>query len=336
MNKNSTNKQIEKIASLFDVEGSIAAIESYGSGHINDTFYLKNVDTTLPDYLLQRINHTIFKDVPALMQNVKTVTEHLREKLAKIEGSDPEKEVLTIIPLKNGQLYYQDEHGNYWRMYLFLKDTHCYDLVENEAQAYSAGQAFGKFQSLLSDLDAALLADTIPNFHNIEKRLERFQAAIDADIMDRKKEVIAEIDFLNERRGAMNAVLKLGQGGRLPLRVTHNDTKFNNVLLDKNDRVQCIIDLDTVMPGYVAYDFGDAIRTIINKAPEDEKDLEKVKLNIPFFEAYTKGYLQEAAGFLTELEIKSLMLGVLLIPYMQAVRFLTDYLEGDVYYKIGF
>lgn len=335
-NNQHTPQHLDAIINAFNIEGTIATIKPYGSGHINDTFYLKNDNHSCPDYLLQRINHTIFKDVPALMNNVKQVTEHLRRKLASIPGSSPEKQVLTIIPLKNGQLFFKDADGNYWRVYLYLGNTNSYDLVEKELQAFEGGKAFGNFQALLSDLDASLLAETIPDFHNIEMRLTRFYKAWSTDSAGRRDQVIAETDFINKRVDTMKSILNLGKEGHLPLRITHNDTKFNNVLLDANDKAQCVIDLDTVMPGYVAYDFGDAIRTIVNSASEDEKDLSKIKLNIPLFEAYAKGYLSEADKFLSPTEVDSLMMGVLLIPYMQAVRFLTDYLEGDIYYKTSF
>lgn len=335
-NNQHTPQHLDAIINAFNIEGTIATIKPYGSGHINDTFYLKNDNHSCPDYLLQRINHTIFKDVPALMNNVKQVTEHLRRKLASIPGSSPEKQVLTIIPLKNGQLFFKDADGNYWRVYLYLGNTNSYDLVEKELQAFEGGKAFGNFQALLSDLDASLLAETIPDFHNIEMRLTRFYKAWSTDSAGRRDQVIAETDFINKRVDTMKSILNLGKEGHLPLRITHNDTKFNNVLLDANDKAQCVIDLDTVMPGYVAYDFGDAIRTIVNSASEDEKDLSKIKLNIPLFEAYAKGYLSEADKFLSPTEVDSLMMGVLLIPYMQAVRFLTDYLEGDIYYKTNF
>ncbi|UKJ06831.1 phosphotransferase enzyme family protein [Solitalea lacus] len=337
MNRNTPKPEhIKEILSQFNIEGTIVEVTPFGSGHINDTYLLRNESENLPDYLLQRINHAIFTDVPGLMNNVLLVTNHLKTKLSEKIDSNPEKEVLTIVKLKNGSLYYNDSNGDYWRIYHYIPNTKSYDILENEEQAYEGGKAFGRFQLLLADLNASLLIETIPNFHNIEMRLNRFNDAVKADVVGRKEEVLQEIKFINERVDQMKSILNLGKAGKLPLRITHNDTKFNNVLLDKNDKVQCVIDLDTVMPGYVAYDFGDAIRTIINSASEDEKDLDKIKLNIPLFESYTKGYFTEAEQFLTPLEVESLMMGVLLFPYMQAVRFLTDYLEGDTYYKTHF
>jgi len=332
----SSPQDFEAILSRFDIQGNVREIKPYGSGHINGTFLVKNSVEGAPDYLLQRVNDYVFKDVPGLMQNAVIVTEHLRKKLEQIPGSNPEREVLTIIPTKNGEYYYKDEEGNYWRVYLYVGNTKSYDILETEQQASEGGKAFGRFQFLLSDLDSSRLIETIPNFLNMESRLKNFHKAVKEDAAGRVKECQAEITFINERADAMCTIVRLGREGKLPLRITHNDTKFNNVLLDENDKALCVIDLDTVMPGYTAYDFGDAMRTITNTAAEDEKDLSKIQVNLPLFEAYTKSYLKEAAGFLTEAEINSLMEGVLLLPFMQAVRFLTDYLEGDKYYKIHF
>ncbi|QTE39643.1 aminoglycoside phosphotransferase family protein [Mucilaginibacter gossypii] len=325
---------ISEIVSNFCIEGNVAAITPYGSGHINDTFHLKNTNPGLSGYLLQRINHHVFENVPALMKNVQLVTDHLKEKLTGIPGSSPDKEVLTIVSAKDKQCFFCDETGNYWRMYCFLKDTKSYDMVLTEQQAYEGGKAFGKFQLLLSDLDSGLLYETIPGFHNITMRLDRLNKAVLADPKNRIKDVLTELSFIIERADQMATIMNLGKEGKLPLRIIHNDTKFNNILLDMNDHEQCVIDLDTVMPGYVAYDFGDAIRTIINTAPEDEQDVTKIELNIPLFKAYAAGYFEYAGSFLSDTEVKSLSMGVLLIPYMQGVRFLTDYIEGDVYYKI--
>jgi len=309
-------------------------IKAFGSGHINDTFILRSKDKNGGDFLLQKINHFVFKDIDGLMNNMVYVTNHLKQKIAKT--GNPEKEVLTLIKCNNGKYYCQDEQGSYWRMTNFLHDTKSYDLVTNAKQAQQGGMAFGRFQNLLCDLHPDLLVSTIPDFLNIEKRLNDFKKAIKSNGVQRLASVLEEVEFLLNRAGSMNEILQLGTAGVLPLRITHNDTKFNNILLDQDDEIQCVIDLDTVMPGYVAYDFGDAIRSIINTAPEDEKNLDAIQLNIPLFEAFVKGYLSQTFSFLTEAELKSLMMGVLLLPYMQAVRFLTDYLEGDVYYKTQF
>jgi Ser/Thr protein kinase RdoA (MazF antagonist) len=220
------------------------------------------------------------------------------------------------------------------RVYHLIDDAKSYDIIENTQQAREGGRAFGKFQALLADLDTNKVYEVIPNFCHIGSRLIDFYTALSNDFVDRKKLVNEEIEFIQAREKKMHTILDMADRNELPLRITHNDTKFNNVLLDSNDQAKCVIDLDTVMPGYVAYDFGDAIRTIINAAAEDESNLKKIILNIPFFKAYTEGYFEQAKVFLTEKEVESLIEGVLLFPYMQAVRFLTDYLQGDTYYKI--
>lgn len=323
---------IQDIFNSFDVRGAAASITPFGSGHINHTY--KVITDTGDNYLLQKINHFVFKDVAGLMNNLVQVTGHLKNKLAAMPGASPAKEVLTLIAAKDGAYFIKDDEGGFWRVFVFLSKTKSYDQVLTEKQAFEGGKAFGRFQALLSDMDAGLLVDTIPDFHNIASRLGQLDRAIAADSAHRLGKVSAEIEFINERREKRMIILETGRKGLLPKRIIHNDTKFNNVLLDERDQVQCVIDLDTVMPGYVAYDFGDAIRTIINNAAEDEADLRLINLNLPLFTAYTKGYMQQAGGFLTEAEVDSLVEGVLLFPYMQGVRFLTDYLNGDTYYKI--
>lgn len=325
----------QQILSNFSIEGDIAEVKPYGSGHINGTFRVKNAHANQPDYLLQRINTHVFKDVEALIQNILIVTNHLRNKLIQAEQPNPEDHVLTLIPTHSESYYYKDDDDNYWRVYLYIKNTKSYDLATTTEQAYQSGMAFGRFQFLLTDLDPSLLAETIPDFHNIDYRLNNLRNAIGNDPLLRVAECQAEIEFITEHIDTMRQIIIMKQDGKLPSRITHNDTKFNNVLLDKNDQAQCIIDLDTVMPGLVAYDFGDAIRTIINITPEDEPDLTKIDLNINLFKAYVDGYLKEAV-FLTDYEIESLISGALLLPYMQAVRFLTDFIEGDHYFKTNF
>lgn len=327
-----TDKAIEEIVSKFRVEGKPITARPFGSGHINDTYRV--ITDTGNNYLLQKVNHFVFKDVPGLMNNLVNITHHLKEKLRNVPGADPEKQVLTLVETKDNGYYIEDAGGNYWRVFLFLNNTKSYDQVLTEKQAFEGGKAFGLFQALLADMDTRLIVDTIPNFHNIEFRLSNLDKAIASDSAHRLNKLSPEIEFINQRRAAMCRILELGRAGILPERIIHNDTKFNNVLLDEHDQAQCVIDLDTVMPGYVAYDFGDAVRTIINTAAEDEPELDLIKLNIPLFTDYVKGYLKQTASFLTEAEVSSLMNGALLLPYIQGVRFLTDYLNGDVYFKI--
>lgn len=319
-----------KIAEHFNIQGTPISIDEFGSGHINDTYQILTDQADGPAYLLQRINNYVFKDVDVLMNNIKKVTEHLQ---SKMHDTDTSQKVLTIIPTKDNKLYYVDDADNYWRLMILINNTRSYDILETESQAEEGGRAFGNFQALLADLDPTEIDYTIPDFCNIEFRLKNFHKALEKDAVNRKKDVKDEIKYIVDRETKMNTILQMASRGELPLRITHNDTKFNNILLDQNDKAQCVIDLDTVMPGYVAYDFGDAIRTIINRAAEDEADLSKIQLNIPLFKAYTKGYLETAHQFLTDNEVDSLLQGALLFPYMQSVRFLTDYLEGDIYYK---
>lgn len=323
---------IMAIADKFQIKGDISEVQNYGNGHINDTFLLKNTDPAGSDYLLQRINHHVFKNVLGLMKNVASVTAHLQGKIA--QGTN--QKLLELINTRDGQTFYSDSAGDYWRLYFFIPGSKSYDIAETDRQAYEAGVAFGRFQSMLSDMDPSLLSETIVDFHNIQKRLDHFYEAVKIDSVGRVEEVGFEIDLIERHEQAMSVINQWGQGGLIPKRITHNDTKLNNVLFDSEDNAICVIDLDTVMAGYVAYDFGDAVRTITNTAAEDEPELEKIQVNIDFFKAYTQGYLRMAGSFLTDKEIESLSWGVLLLPYMQGVRFLTDYLQGDTYFKINY
>lgn len=334
----STKKTENSIRSAknFKLEGEIIDSVSFGSGHINDTFKITTNSLQNNLYLLQRINHHIFQDVEGLMNNIESVCKHLKEKLAHLGEKEVLKRTMTIVPTYENKNYYQDENGDYWRVFHLIPETRSYDILETQEQAYSGGMAFGQFQKQLSDLDPKTIVEILPNFHNIEFRLSNLRDAIEKNPAKRVEKIQDLLDYIFEREEKMRTVLELGRSNKLPLRITHNDTKFNNVLLDKDDNVQCVIDLDTVMPGYVAYDFGDAIRTIINSAAEDEADLSKIVLNIPLFQSFTAGYLSEAKEFLTDAEVDSLIPAVHLLPYMQAVRFLTDYINGDTYYKIAY
>lgn len=329
--------KIQNIAKNFAIEGDIESAKPFGSGHINDTIFIKNAETNSPDYLLQRINHHIFRDVEGVVVNIARVSAHLDHKLnGEFKTENGVERVLTLIPTLKGSLFFKDEDGSFWRMYHFIEDSVSYDLVSSAKQAYEGGEAFGRFQRMLADMDATLLTETLPNFHNIKFRLNNFYQALADDVKGRVKEIPEEIELIKSYEEFMCSLYEMGQAGKLPTRITHNDTKFNNILFDKNDRVICIIDLDTVMPGYVAYDFGDAIRSLVNTAEEDEADISKINVNMSLFKAYTEGYLKEAGNFLTPGEVESLYLAVFLFPYMQGIRFLTDYLQGDTYYKTAY
>lgn len=328
--------KFKQILDQFEIKGEPAKIEPYGTGHINDTYRVINSNTKYPDYLLQRINNQIFKDIPGLMDNIKRVTEHLRNKLDDIPGSEPEREALSLIPTKSGSWFYHNANNGYWRLYHFIKNHHAYDIVENSAQAFEGGRMFGKFMALLSDIPGGALNETIPGFHDINKRLNTFYQTLESDPEKRAGNAKQDIDFVRLRGIEMSRILQLGQDGKIPERITHNDTKFNNVLLDQNDKGLCVIDLDTVMTGYVHYDFGDSIRTSANSAAEDEKDLSKVKMDIEMFEGYAKGFLKETKDALTQTEIDNLAFSAKLMPFIIGLRFLTDYIDGDNYFKTAY
>jgi Ser/Thr protein kinase RdoA (MazF antagonist) len=326
--------ELQIVTGNFVFRGTILSVYPYGSGHINDTYKVETVEPECKNYILQRINHKIFKNVPGLIDNIDRVTRHIRMKLENTPGSDPDRQGLTLIPTQEGKVFYQDQDGNFWRMYIFIEDNRSYDIVDTPEKAFEGGRMFGKFQSMIADLPGGPLHETIPNFHNIDMRLETLRQTIERDPAGRAALVSAEAAFVWDRAQEMGTILHLGQQGLIPQRITHNDTKFNNVLLDQNDQGLCVIDLDTVMPGYVHYDFGDSIRTSTNTGAEDDADLSRVEMDINLFEAYTKGFLQETRSTLTPLELEYLPLAGKLFPYIIGVRFLTDYVDGDNYFKI--
>lgn len=325
---------LKKIFSAFTAEGTYSEGSLLGSGHIHDTFYIKTSEAEKDNFVLQRINNKVFRNVPELQDNIERVTRHICAKLKNIPGADTKRESLNLIPSQDGRSWYEDNYGNFWRLFIYITNHRSYDIVDSPEKAFEGGKAIGRFQALLSDLPGKPLYETIPNFHNIIWRLGNLENAIKADKVLRVRESEVEIDFVRKRAEIMKTILKLGTEGRIPLRITHNDTKFNNILLDNNNKALCIIDLDTVMPGYVHYDFGDAIRTAANEAAEDETDLQKVRMNQSLYRAYAEGYLSEAGETLNETEKEFLAFAPQLITYTMAVRFLTDFLEGDVYYKI--
>lgn len=324
------------ILSQFQTQATLLSAQPYGSGHINDTYLVKTAEGTQPDYILQRVNHRIFKNVPALMDNILRVTEHLRRKLGQVSGANPDEQSLTVILTKSDLPYYQDTEGNYWRLYLFIAQGKSYDLVTSAEMAYEGGKAFGQFQRLLADIPGKPLFETIPSFHHLGLRLQTLEKAYQDDIAGRAKQVRAQMQFVAQFADEMQEVLRLGEAGKIPLRVTHNDTKFNNVLLDENQKALCVIDLDTVMPGYIHYDYSDSIRTVTNTALEDEPDLSKVSVNMDLFRGYTEGFLEQVGSTLTEAEWQTLPKNAKLLPFIIGVRFLTDYLAGDTYFKIKF
>ena len=325
---------LKNIFEQFKAEGTYLIGEPYGSGHIHDTFRIKTAEADRDDYILQRLNNKIFKNIPELQNNIERVTVHLKEKLSRIPGANIKRECLALIPSFDGKSWLLDNNGNYWRLYIFISNHRSYNIVDSTDKAYEGGKAIGRFQAMLADMPGGPLFETIPKFHDIENRLRILEEKIKEDPAGRVKELEYEIKEYLSRGEEMKTILRLGREGKIPLRITHNDTKFNNILLDEKDKALCVIDLDTVMPGYVHYDFGDAIRTVTNTAAEDEKDLSKVEMNIDLFEAYAKGYLSETGKTLNSTEIEYLAFAPKLITYTIGVRFLTDYIDGDNYFKI--
>lgn len=334
--ENQANARIDKVIDQFAIEGKLIEKRPYGNGHINDTFLLtyEMPDGTKEQYILQRMNHSIFKNPQQLMDNVVNVTEYLR-KVIVAQGGDPERETLNVIKTRSGDSYYMDEGPSYWRVLLYIKNTICLEQVESAKDFYDSAVAFGHFQKMLADYPADTLYETIPNFHNTPSRFRDFQKAVQEDKLGRAAHVREEIEFALAREKDTSVLIDLLNEGQLPLRVTHNDTKLNNILFDADTKkALCIIDLDTVMPGLSHYDFGDSIRFGASTGAEDETDLSKIEMDLNLFEAFVKGFLEGCGGSLTEKEIETLPMGAKLMTYECGIRFLADYLEGDVYYKI--
>lgn len=326
-----TKEQLMQILGQFQTEGNLVSAEPFGNGHINDTLKVTD-DKGEVKYVLQRINHLIFTNVEMLQNNIHTVTSHIRKKLEERGEQDIDRKVLTFLPTRDGKRYYFDGES-YWRVCLFIPRSQSFEEVNPEL-SYEAGKAFGEFQSMLADLPEGALGETIPNFHNMEFRLQQFRDAVKANAAGRMEEVKELVEEIEKRAKAMCIQEDLYREGKLKKRTNHCDTKVNNIMFDENGKVLCVIDLDTVMPGFVLSDIGDFIRTGANTGAEDDANLDNVNVNMPIFEAYTRGYMETAQSFLTPLEISLLPYGGRLLTYMQTVRFLTDYINGDTYYKI--
>lgn len=332
---NNYEKRLEA-AGAFSIKGTITSCEPYGSGHINHTYRLVCEENGQEySYILQQMNQEVFKDIEGLMSNVKGVTSFLRRQIINDHG-DPDRETLNLVPTKDGKDYYRDSLGGYWRMYLFISQATCYNLVEDPKDFYQSGKAFGRFQCLLADFPASELHETIPDFHNTPARFQTFEKAVREDVMGRACHVAKEIQFIRDRKEDMGLALRLKEDGRLPVRVSHNDTKLNNIMIDDaTGQALCIIDLDTIMPGFSIFDYGDSIRFGANTAQEDEQDLSKVSLSLPLFEVYTKGFLEGSQGRLTQTEMELLPYGAKMMTLECGMRFLTDYLQGDTYFHIS-
>ncbi|MEZ3431364.1 MAG: aminoglycoside phosphotransferase family protein [Lachnospiraceae bacterium] len=336
MNCTKIDEAIAAFALEAAANGRLVSKTPYGNGHINDTFLVRcqTADNTEKRYILQRMNHDIFKNPPQLMENMVHVTKYLRKKILS-QGGDPDRETLNVLKTQGGADCYQDSGNNYWRVFSFIENSMCLEKVENAKDFYDSGAAFGNFQRMLADYPAETLHETIPNFHNTPSRLQDFQKAVRTGDKERAALAQREISFVLDRVREASVLTDLLSEGKLPLRVTHNDTKLNNILFDADThKALCIIDLDTVMPGLSLYDFGDSIRFGANTGAEDETDLTKVGLDLGLFEAFTKGYLEGCKGSLTAKEIEMLPMGAKLMTYECGMRFLADFLTGDHYFKV--
>ena len=330
------NNRLTAIVQQFNISGEVVDCVPYGNGHINETRLVTVRDRhEQSEYILQKINKNVFKRPDVLMENYVGVTEYLRD-IIKKNGGNPDRETLTVLPAKDGKSYYLDDRGEYWRLTLFVKGSMCYDKVERPSQFYDSAYAFGNFQYLLRDYPADTLHETIKNFHNTPDRFRQFTEALEADAVGRAKSVQAEIDFVKARRDFMNILEDAHKEGKLPLKVTHNDTKLNNILFDKKTgKALCVIDLDTIMPGYSVNDFGDSIRFGATTALEDERDLSLVNFDISLYETYVDGFIKGAKGGLTKGEIDLLPIAAIMMTLECGMRFLTDHLAGDTYFKIS-
>lgn len=322
---------LKKIAEAFQIEGEYINAAPYGEGHINSTFLL---ETTADKYILQKINSNVFPHPEEVMDNVVMVTEFLKDKIEKA-GGDSRRETLTVIPTKAGESYLKTDDGDFYRVYVFIDNAISYQVVENPEDFYNAACAFGKFQNMLADFDASKLHETIKNFHNTKTRYDDFEKAVSDNKSGKAESVREEIEFAMARRKDASIIVDGIADGRIPLRVTHNDTKLNNVMVDEKTGVGiCVIDLDTVMSGSLLYDFGDSIRFGTNPASEDEKDLSKVYCDLNLFEQYVNGFLSQLGDSITKEEIELLPMSAKLMTLECGIRFLGDHLNGDVYFKV--
>lgn len=328
---------IEAIIKNFDFWGTFIDCRPYGNGHINDTYLLTfEREDGERRFILQRMNTNVFRNPKELMENIENVTAWIGRKIRE-NGGDIKRETLNVIPDKIGNPYMVDEDGNCWRAFFYIEDTSCYDEVKDEKDFYESAVAFGNFQRLLADYPAETLHETIPDFHDTAKRFGTFRNVLNADVCQRAASVEKEIQFVLDREAYMHKLVDMLAQGILPLRVTHNDTKLNNVMIDnKTGRGICVIDLDTVMPGLSVYDFGDSIRFGASTAAEDEKNLDKVECDLHLFEVYTKGFVEGCSGALTDAEMDSLVDGAIMMTLECGMRFLTDYLDGDHYFKVHY
>lgn len=318
----------------FALSGAVASIQPFGAGHINDSFRVRS--TSGGDYFLQRINDTVFPDVSGMMGNIELVTRHIAVQIADATGEASGQQTLEVIRTKTDERYHRDPDGTYWRVYNFMTGLHSYELLETPEQAFAGARAYGYFLRFLDNAPADKIVDVIPDFHNVISRLTALESSWKADVLGRGRRCKVLYRSIAELAGRMTQLQKLWDAGKLPTRITHNDTKFNNVLFNAAGDGVCVVDLDTVMPGIVHFDFGDGIRTGAATAAEDEADLHLVSFDQAKYDAFREGYLEVTHDYLSPLEIELLPLAGPLLAYLMGVRFLTDFLAGDQYYKIGY
>ncbi len=323
----------EEILNCFQIEGPVISLLPFGGGHINDTFHARCKNVHNREYLLQKVNSYVFRDIVGLMNNFELITSHIRNKLRESNISDLERKSLELIKTNEGEFYIEDHKGHFWRVFNFIKDHKVYDNAPNTDIAFEGARMFGQFLCDLSDLQPDQVVDTIPKFHNIKFRLDNLEIAIMEDPQKRVNLVKDEIQYVRSSYEIMNVIHNLGDKKIIPKRIVHNDTKINNVLFDQEDNGLCVIDLDTTMSGYAHYDFGDGIRTCANTGDEDDRDLKNVSYDLDMYKAFSSGYIESTHDILNDEEFKSLPYAALLFPFIMGVRFLTDYIAGDVYYK---
>ncbi len=326
---------MEEILKNFDVEGEVESIVPFGEGHINAT-YKVTFKGTDKEYILQQLNTDIFKNYEGVIDNINNVTAYLKDIIVE-NGGDPNRETMTLIPTKTGKYYYMTEDNKCYRLYIFISDSICYQSAETTEQFASSGEAFGKFMRDLDKFDVNKLVDILPNFHNTVVRYQNFVNAINNDVKDRLKTVPVEVEFFKSRENFYSTITSMLESGEIPTRVTHNDTKLNNILFDaKTGNALCIIDLDTIMAGSLLYDFGDSVRFGCSTAREDEKDTSKIHFDINLYESYVEGFLKGIGNKITDKELENLHNGAIMMTLECGMRFLTDYLEGDTYFKTAY
>lgn len=327
-------KTIKAIFNEFDHKSNYVSHSELNSGHINDTFLVKTDGTT--NYILQRINHNIFKNVPGLVNNKVLTSLHLKSKYPNLSEEEVGKKVLSFVKTRNTDFYFYKKGGDFWNVMVFIDNSVTHEIVKDKEIAYEGGKLLGEFLNGTADFDSSQLIDVIPNFHDMSFRFKQYASSIQSASKSRLVKAEKYTRIVADLKDEMHILQNLKETGKIPVRVTHNDTKISNSLFDKNNKGICMIDTDTVMPGIIHYDFGDAIRTICNSAAEDEKDLSKVEFNLEYYKAYKKGFLEQAEDSLSLTSLKHLPLAAKTMIFIMALRFLTDFLNNDIYYKTNY